>query len=250
MKRRLFAGALVAAALVAALLPSVAFAGTYVIDGANVISAEAEARMEDLSAKLEAATPGAQVAVVTVPTLGGKDIESFAEAKFEQLGVGSKENDNGVLLLVTMKEREVRIEVGYGLEGAIPDARAGAVIDSDIVPLLKAGDLSGGIELGHGRLVALVAQEYNAQVGQIASEKPDDVGPFGCWIGLVIFIAILALLVIAVRRGGGGEGGGGGFGGPFIGPSEGGGFGGGGDFGGGGGFGGGDSGGGGASGGW
>lgn len=246
MNRRLFAGALAAAALIAALLPSVALAGTYVIDDADVISADAEARMETLSAALESATPGAEVAVVTVPTLDGQDIETFAESKFEELGVGSKDKDNGVMLLVALKERKLRIEVGYGLEGPIPDARAGAIIDSDITPLLKQGDMSGGIELGHGRLVALVADEYNAQIGQIATEEPDDVGPLGCWVGLMIFIVIIVLLVAVTRRGGGG---GGGFGGPFIGPSEGGGFGGG-DIGGGGGFGGGDSGGGGASGGW
>src|SRR5574340_923495 len=108
MRHRILALGALLAALLLALPPGPAFAGTYVLDEANVIDSATEARIEQLSARVEADTPGAEIAVVTVSSLNGRTIEEFAEEKFDELGVGSKELDNGVLLLVAPTERQVR----------------------------------------------------------------------------------------------------------------------------------------------
>ncbi len=242
--RRLAAVATLAAALLAG--PAVAQAG-YVIDEANVIPPDVEARIEALAARVESDTPGAQIAVVTVRSLDGRSIEEVAEARFDELGVGSKELDNGVLLIVAPDEKRVRIEVGYGLEGAIPDGRTGALIDADILPRFREGDLPGGIEAGHARIAELVLAEYEGGAVEVPGE---DQG--GEWTPIIIvflvFAGIVGFLVVAATKGwikpGPPSGGTGGFGGP--GGVGGGGFGGGGF----GGFGGGGSGGGGASRGW
>ncbi|MDZ4169641.1 MAG: TPM domain-containing protein [Coriobacteriia bacterium] len=250
MVRRLFAVAALTAALFA--LPQMAFA-EYVLDEANVIPPDIEARIEALSARIESSTPGAEIAVVTVKSLDGRTIEEVAEARFDELGVGSEKLDNGVLLMVAPVEKKVRIEVGYGLEGAIPDGRAGALIDEDVLPRFSEGDLAGGIEAGHARLASYVAAEYEAGAVDVPGDSAS-----GDW--MIVFIIVLVLggivgfFVLATAKGwikpgppGGGSSGG--FGGPSsFGGS--GGFGGGSSGGSGGGFGGGGSGGGGASRGW
>lgn len=230
-----------------------AFGGTYVLDEAGIIDAETEARIEELSAKLEQATPAAELAVVTVNSLDGREIEEAAEERFEQLGVGSADADNGVLIYVAPDERRVRIEVGYGLEGALPDAKAGSVIDEQIIPRFKEGDFSGGIEAGHARVAAVIAEEYGVTIEGLDAAVTTyvDGPPWVPYVVMAVFLIIIVVLVsAAVRRGGRYiDGGGGGFGGGGFGGGDWGG-GGGGDWGGGGGFGGGDSGGGGASGDW
>lgn len=232
----------------------------YVMDEAGVIPPDVEERISALSQRIEESTPGAQIAVVTVDSLGGLSIEEYAEELFDELGVGSDELDNGVLLLVAIAERGVRIEVGYGLEGAIPDPVAGRILDESVLPRFREGDMADGIEAGHARIAGLVADEYGAEVEGAA--RPGSSGP-GLWIALLVIGGLVGLFIWAASKGlikGGGSGGSGGSGGGFTPPpptwggGRGGGFGGGssGGFGGGGfgGFGGGGSGGGGASRGW
>lgn len=248
----MFRRSVIAAAALAAVLawPSAAFAG-FVIDEANIIPPDVEARIEALSTRVESDTPGAQIAVVTVKSLDERSIEEVAEERFDELGIGSKELDNGVLLMVAPVEKRVRIEVGYGLEGAIPDGRAGALIDADILPAFREGDMPRGIEAGHARIAELVVAEYEGGTVEIPGEDKS-----GDWIPILImflvFGGIVGFLVLASSKGwikpGPPSSGTGGFGGPS---SFGGGFGGGSSGGGGfGGFGGGGSGGGGASRGW
>lgn len=253
-RRRALASCLIAALLALALAPATALAAVYVLDEAAVISPATEARIEALSARLEAATPSAEVAVVTVPSLGGRSIEEYAEQRFEQLGIGQKGKDNGVLLLVAPTERKVRIEVGYGLEGALPDAKAGAIIDEIIIPAFKAGNLDAGIEQGHAAIVGIVAEEYGASgleptvtAGSGAVPGASGEVPIGLIIGAIIAVVLIVAVISAVRRA---RGGGSSDAGPFIWPPTGGGSDSWGDSGGGSDFGGGDSGGGGASGDW
>jgi len=233
-----------AALVLLAMVPASAFAGTYVLDEANIIDAETEARIEALSARVEAATPGAEIAVVTVEALGDASIEEYAEQRFETLGVGDKKANNGILLVVAPNDRRVRIEVGYGLEGALPDALAGDIIDVDLTPRFKDGDYSGGIEAGHARLAGIVAKEYSVDIEGASTAAPvTDIteSPLGIAIGLLMMALIIGAFIFIVIRS---RGGGGGWPGIWMsgGGSDG-------DSGGGG-FGGGDSGGGGASGDW
>jgi uncharacterized protein len=115
----------------------------YVNDQADVISAEHEAYYVSQSAALEKAT-GAQIVVATVSSLEGKDIESYATELFRSWGIGDKEKNNGLLILLAPNERKIRVEVGYGLEGKINDAKAGRFIDDYAKDDLKNNDFDVG----------------------------------------------------------------------------------------------------------
>ncbi|GAA4002585.1 hypothetical protein GCM10022408_12520 [Hymenobacter fastidiosus] len=205
-----------------------------------------------------------QIAVVTVATLGDYEIADYAQKLYESWGIGQKSNNNGILLLIAEQEHRARIQTGYGLEGAVPDALAKRIISSTIVPAFREKQYYEGLNRATDQLIALAKGEYKADQAPPTRGSSDDSG--GGWKFWLI-IGALVLFIILRSRGGGGGGGGrrsGGFGGAMIPPIifgdflggrggfGGGGFGGGGGGGGGGfgGFGGGSSGGGGASGEW
>lgn len=119
---------LAAAAPAQAAYPS--FSG-YINDYAGVISASTDLKLERLLTALDRETT-AQVAVAIVEDTDGEDLESYATGIYEKWGLGQKGADNGALLLVVTGQKKMRIEVGYGLEGRIPDAKAGAIIDDVI----------------------------------------------------------------------------------------------------------------------
>jgi uncharacterized protein len=237
----------------------------YVSDLAGVISPDARTRLEALCTELEQKT-GAQMAIVTVQSLEGESVENYAVDLFKQLGVGSKKENRGVLLLVAPNERKYRIEVGYGVEPVINDARAGDA-GRAMVPYLRQRDYSKAAEIAAWQLAKYIADDAGVTLsGQPPAirirNRGDDRANLGVFflLGLIVFFVLIGSLS---SRGGGGSGGSG-----FLwfllgmlasnsgrrsGSSwGGGGFGGGGSAGGGGfgGFGGGSSGGGGASGGW
>ncbi len=196
-----------------------------------------------------------QIAVVTVPDLKGMDPNMYAFEILDKWGIGAKGKDNGVVILVKpkMSERDrgrVAIQVGYGLEGVIPDATAKLIIENEMIPHFREGDYFRGIWSGVDTIMQLARGEFSS------SEYEEKVGNENTMAGLVLFILILLLVIISTIKGRGGRGGGrtygsrgGGvypifFGGGSWGSS------GGSSFGGFGGFGGGTGGGGGASGGW
>ncbi len=245
----------------------------YVTDLAGAIEAGTKSRLEALCTELQEKT-GAQMAIVTVHSLEGQSVENYAVDLYKQLGVGSKQDNRGVLLLVSPDERKYRIEVGYGLEPVINDARAGDA-GRAMVPFLRQGDYSKAIETAAWMLAKYVADDrgvtLSGQPPARAARQPDSgSGGFPTWLILVFFLFIwfLSKLGSGGRRGGGGGGSAwwlwpllfssmgrgsrGGWGGGGSGWGGGGWGGGGGDSGGGGfgGFGGGSSGGGGASGSW
>lgn len=116
----------------------------YVNDFASILDASTESDLKNLITTLENET-SAEIAVVTVGSLKGITIEEYAVELFERWGIGKEEKDNGILFLVAIEEREVRIEVGYGLEGVITDLEAGNIINDIIVPNFKNGDFGPGI---------------------------------------------------------------------------------------------------------
>jgi uncharacterized protein len=242
----------------------------YVTDLAHVISPEAKAQLETLAAEVQQKT-GAQMAIVTVDSLEGQSKEDYAADLYKHLGVGSKQDNRGVLLLVAPKERQYRIEVGYGLEPVINDARAGD-IGREMVPTLRQQDYSGAVLVGATRIAQLIAADKGVQLNGVPANRPPPPRSGTPWwipwlvIGVIFFIIrALARSGRGGGRGGGSRGGrgsalpwlllgsaiggrGGSWGGGFGGSS--GGYSGGGGFGGFGGFGGGMSGGGGAGGSW
>ena len=116
----------------------------FVNDFAGMISSGAKAQLEEELVNFEKET-SAEIAVATVNSLEGYTVEDYAARLFEAWGIGKKDKDNGVLLLVAKEERKVRIEVGYGLEPVITDGRAGGILDDMVVPEFKEGNYEQGI---------------------------------------------------------------------------------------------------------
>ena len=225
-----------------------------IVDAADVIPQATRAALEPRLEALETKS-GIQLVVGTVKSLDGQAVEPFANELFRHWKLGEATKNNGVLLLIAPKERKVRIEVGYGLEGTLTDALSKIVIANAIAPRFKAGDFGGGVERGVDDVITILttdAAEWQKRP-QVREEPSgfDQLLPL-LILGLVIFI-ILRSMAGPRRMGPGGRSMGGG---PIIFlPPGGGGWGGGtGGFGGGGGGGfsggGGSSGGGGASGDW
>lgn len=219
----------------------------FIFDYAGVINPQDAQAMEALLRQTEIATEN-EIKVVTLRSLEGGDINEFANKLFERWGIGKKGKDNGVLLLAAIEDRRVRIEVGYGLEPVLTDARAGRILDEQVLPLFRQGDYSTGLRRGVEAIVRMLSG--NGEVAEMPARPaaPPRETPLPGLVQLLMLILFLAFfirhpfLALFLFSGGGHRGGfsGGGFGG--------GGFGGGGF--GGGGFGGGLSGGGGASRGW
>ncbi len=129
-----------------------------VVDTANALSASTRATLREQALQLQA-RKGAQLQVLVVPSVGDDGIEAYAQRVFEQWQLGRAGVDDGVLLLVAVQDRRVRIQTGYGLEGTIPDAYAARIIDKAIVPRLREGGLDQGLLDGSKVLVALIDGE-------------------------------------------------------------------------------------------
>ena len=225
----------------------------YVNDFAHVLDATTVAQLDNICQQIDQKAH-AQIAVVTINSLDGSDIESYAVALFKKWGIGSKATDHGVLLLFAIQDHKYRIEVGYGLEPILPDGKVGG-FGREAVPQLKQNDYNGAVLLMTSRVANVIAQDAGIQLTSVPQfSAPPPERPNASLSGkqlLILGIILLIVLLTPLRKvlfwmllfGGGGGGGYGGGG--YI---SGGGFGGGG--GGFGGFGGGSSGGGGASGGW
>jgi uncharacterized protein len=226
----------------------------YVNDFAHVLDPSTIAQLDNICQQLDQKAH-AQVAVVTVNSLDGSDIESYAVALYKQWGIGSKATDHGVLVLLAVQDRKYRIEVGYGLEPILPDGKVGG-FGREAVPLLKQNNYSGAVLLMTSRVADVIAQDAGIELTgprpQLPAQPQAETGTGLSGKQLLLLGSILLIVLLTPLRKvlfwmllfGGGGGGGYGRGGY----SGGGGFGGGG--GGFGGFGGGSSGGGGASGGW
>jgi uncharacterized protein len=185
----------------------------YVTDLAGIISAEKKANLEALCTELEQKT-GAQMAIITVKSLENESVEQYAVDLFKQLGIGSKKDNRGVLLLVAPNERKYRIEVGYGLEPVINDARAGDA-GRAMVPFLRQNDFGKAAEAGAWQLAKYIADDAGVTLsGQPpAVRHQDQGGNFKFPVGLVLIVLFVLFRVISSLssgRGGRGSGGGGG----------------------------------------
>ena len=181
----------------------------YVSDLANVIRPEARTRLEALCAEVEQKT-GAQMAIVTVQSLDGESVENYAVDLFKQLGVGSKKENRGVLLLVAPSERKYRIEVGYGLEPVINDARAGDA-GRAMVPFLRANDYGRATEVAARQLAKYIADDAGVTLAglPLAARNQNQGGSsrfpvFWVILALIVFFRVISSLS---GRGGGGSGG-------------------------------------------
>lgn len=212
-----------------------AAAGIYVQDYAQVLSAEDKRRLLSIGQELDDKTT-AQLAVVTVKTLDGQPIEDYALSILREWGIGSKEKNNGALIVVAVQDRRSRIEVGYGLEGLLTDGLTGRIQDQAMIPYFRKGNYAAGIVNGYAVTASIIAKDAGVQLTSINSEQiavpakttnnTDQEYPF--WLKLLIGAGIVLLLIIdnlflggvltqmlffMFLRGRGGGGGRGGFGG-------------------------------------
>ncbi len=222
-----------------------------VTDLTATLSAEQSSALENKLAAFEA-EKGSQIAVLIVPTTQPEDIAQFGIRVADAWKIGRKNVDDGVILIVAKDDRKLRLEVGYGLEGAIPDAIAKRVISEVITPYFKTGDFAGGIDAGVTQLMKLITGESLPAPAQQSASAPSE-GAFmfiivgGLIVGfilsaiigrvmggllaglgagavaalffgmgfLVVMIALMIFFMVGVRHSGGGgwSNGGGGFGG-------------------------------------
>lgn len=137
-----------------------------VVDNAGLLNPGEEGRLSALSAQLEARTSD-QFVVVTTPSLNGRPIEEYGVSLGRHWGIGQRALNNGVLLIVAPAERRVRIEVGCGLERALPDEMAAGIIGDDLLPHLREGELAAGIRSGSEAIVrTLVTRAAIARGGE------------------------------------------------------------------------------------
>lgn len=167
-----------------------------VVDLAQVLPAEVAASLaHDLDAH-ETKTSN-QVVVLILPSLEGEPIESFSHLVSTTWKLGQKGTDNGVLLLIALRERKIRIEVGYGLEGTLTDLRSAHIIRQEIVPHFRAGDLPGGIAAGVRAILGTIEGTYKAEEVLSGRAGPDQ-EPTGLQFLMVgIVVGTLAGLVLS-----------------------------------------------------
>jgi len=153
----------------------------YVKDLANVLSIE---HTENIQAAISyhRQTSTNQIAILTIPSLKSRPLEDLSLTVARAWGIGTKENDNGVLLLIAMKERKIRIEVGYGLEGALTDAIAGSIIRNEMTPSFKTGAYGFGTWMGVEAIIEAIEGEYNVKERSRSSREP--LSPF--WIFVIL----------------------------------------------------------------
>jgi uncharacterized protein len=201
----------------------------YVQDFADMISPQLEVELKGAARVLEDKTT-AQISVVTISSLEGNDIEGYANELFRKWGLGDKEQENGVLFLIAQKEQRFRIEVGYGLEGRINDAKAGDILRR-IAPYFQEGNFNKGIAVAFNSLVREISAEYEIEPVLISEEQAqsnvgskertdsqEDNIPF--WVKAVLVLVLIYLavfhpdvfmtLIYMFSRGGPGGGSGGG----------------------------------------
>ncbi|MBL0515460.1 TPM domain-containing protein [Aeromonas caviae] len=169
-----------------------------VVDEANLMSRKQAHQLAQQLAVFEKRS-GVQLVVVSIDTLAGDTIEEYGYQLGRHWGIGQKGKNNGVLLIIAQDERKVRIEVGYGLEGALPDAIAANIIQTRILPAFKRGDMVAGILAGSQGIMQALAGEYQPVDNTSNADKQG-----GPWLFILV---VIAMIVLHNLRGGGGGGG-------------------------------------------
>lgn len=179
----------------------------FVNDFAGVMKPDTVQQLEAVLTDLRNKT-GVEEAVVTVKNMGGLDVNTYAVELFKTWGIGSKKNNDGVLLLYAQEERKVRIETGYGMEGLITDARSGMILDQYVIPSFKQNDFNTGLYQGALALAQLIAKDRGTTLGAEAPQASPPVTPArrtGTGGGLpplgLIFVVLIVLFLLTSGRG-------------------------------------------------
>jgi uncharacterized protein len=197
---RLAGLALVALAFICALAwaaPNFPALTGRVVDQANVISPAKRVDLDTKLADLEMKS-GIQLVVATVPSLDGEEIEPYANALFRTWKLGQKDKNNGVLLLVAPKERRVRIEVGYGLEGTLTDALSKVIITNAVAPRFKAGDYGDGVIRGVDDIITVLTTDASEWQQRPSLRLDHPASPdAGDYILLGLLLLLIVMLIVS-----------------------------------------------------
>lgn len=195
----------------------------YVLDQANLISTSTELDIIEISEALYYETE-AQIVLVTLDNLSGYDLEQYSVQLFREWGIGDKDKNNGVLIILALEEREVRIEVGYGLEGAIPDSVAGRILDEYMLPNLQEGNYDQAFSETYNAVLTRVMDEYGIEslsgVNTSSKNSIEDLPWLWIIIGAIVLLSLdgyylngfifnllLRILIYSSLGGGSGRGG-------------------------------------------
>ena len=166
----------------------------FVTDMAGVLSPEEKQALENKLVALDQASSN-QIAVVILPTLEGNPIEEYATQLFRAWGIGDKKLRNGVLLLIAVQDKKIKIETGYGLEGAIPDITAMSIIDNDLKPAFRQQAYYQGIDKATDNIAKAAIGEYKVERTKKSSGKKSNGA---------LFVIILFVILLVLKGGGGG----------------------------------------------
>ncbi len=175
-----------------------------VVDDANILSPQVEQSLDQKLSTLEQQT-GRQLVVATLPSLQGYEIEDYGYQLGRAWGIGEAKANTGVLFIVAPNERKVRIEVGYGLEPILTDALSSAILQGQVLPRFKAGDMEGGVVAGADAIadqLALPADEAAARAKAAVDKPQDKPDPRAGLPVLLIILFVIFMLSRGGRRGG------------------------------------------------
>ena len=164
----------------------------YVNDYTNTLTYEQKDALESKVSTFEQESTN-EIAVVIIDSMKGDYIENFAVKLFESWGIGKEKEDNGVLILVSMSERQMRIEVGYGLEGSLTDAQASWIIKNIMVPNFKENKYYEGIDQSVDKIIAITKGEFEVP-------EEDSISPLTVLVFIVILILGVAIAVIILKK--------------------------------------------------
>ncbi len=171
----------------------------YINDYANLLSPPAKEKLKNILYDFEKETTN-QIVIATFDSLDGQSLEDFSIHLAEKWKVGTKKNDNGIILLIFKKEHEVRIEVGYGLEGVLPDIKAEQIIRHEIVPAFKKGDFDSGISNGVNGIIKATKGEYSNASNRESKENNYNLLPIIAFLYFIFpILAFLVIIFLAVQ---------------------------------------------------
>ena len=198
----------------------------FVNDFADVIDDNVETELQAIGASLYNQTT-AQVVVVTVESLDGYEVDEYALELGREWGVGSEDTDNGVVLLLSETDRQVTIQVGYGLEGCLPDGKTGRILDNYAIPYLRNDDFSTGLCEAYKAIVSVVCEEYGVELDDYSLDNYISEDQYAYEMSyeelaitiIMMFttISIIAFIIIKCKDGGNHRGGGTGYGSTYYG---------------------------------
>lgn len=167
----------------------------YVNDFAQMLTPQTKQNLENKLSLFQASTTN-EIAVVTIAKLNGDTIENFAVKLFAEWKIGKEKQDNGILFLISRDDHKMRIEVGYGLEGALPDAKSSRILNQVVTPLFKEGKYDEGVSRAVDEIINATKDE-NYNISSVSSSKK---GMSVDWIFIIIFLTQWLLFLISILR--------------------------------------------------